>query len=63
RRELKLSVQEGSRYIGVLAAYRNLPDTNWRFVIPLDEKGRNQMRLHLDADGIRDLDIDGRERN
>lgn len=63
RRELKLSVQEGSRYIGVLAAYRNLPETSWRFIIPLDEKGRNEMRLHLDADGIRNLDADGRERD
>lgn len=52
RRELKLTVQEGSRYIAVLAAYRNLPDTNWRFIIPLEEKRQNNLSLRLDAEGI-----------
>jgi type VI secretion system protein VasD len=31
--ELKLSVEEGSRYVGVLAAYRDLPETKWRYTV------------------------------
>ena len=55
-RELKVSVQQGSRYVGVLAAYRDLPEANWRYVIAIDEQRRNQARLHLDERGIRNLD-------
>ncbi|WP_028239104.1 type VI secretion system lipoprotein TssJ [Stutzerimonas azotifigens] len=55
QRTLKLHVQEGSRYVGVLAAYRDLPETNWRLVIPLVHRARNQSRLGLDEHGIRDF--------
>src|SRR5690606_42014295 len=55
RRELKLFVREGSHYVGVLAAYRDLPETAWRFVIPLREKAKNRVDLSLDEHGIRDL--------
>ena len=57
-RELKLSVGEGSRYVGVLAAYRDLPEANWRYVIAIDEQQRNQARLRLDERGIRNLDAE-----
>ncbi|WP_415055504.1 type VI secretion system lipoprotein TssJ [Halopseudomonas sp.] len=63
KRELKLAVQEGSRYVAVLAAYRNLPDTNWRFIIPLEEKGLNQIKLRLDAEGIRELNSDDKDKD
>ena len=53
-RELKLSVQADSRYVGVLAAYRDLPEAQWRFVIPLEAAARNRSQLSLDARGIRD---------
>jgi type VI secretion system protein VasD len=55
QRDMKLSVQPGSRYVGVLAAYRDLPEASWRFVIPLAEKQRTQIALRLDDRGIRDL--------
>lgn len=29
--DLKLSVEPGSRYVAVLAAYRDLPQTQWRY--------------------------------
>lgn len=58
RRELKLSVQPGSRYVGVLAAYRDLPEAEWRFVIPLEEEAINRSELGLDEHGIRDLAAD-----
>ncbi|PTS84844.1 type VI secretion system lipoprotein TssJ [Pseudomonas sp. HMWF032] len=56
QREMKLSVQPGSRYVGVLAAYRDLPESNWRVVIPLQEKERNSSVLTLDALGIKTQD-------
>ncbi|WP_079203938.1 type VI secretion system lipoprotein TssJ [Pseudomonas sp. CC6-YY-74] len=56
QRELKLFVQPGSRYVGVLAAYRDLPESNWRFVIPLQEQQRNSSVLTLDALGIKAQD-------
>ncbi|QLC73188.1 type VI secretion system lipoprotein TssJ [Pseudomonas sp. LPB0260] len=55
-RRLRLSVQDGSRYVGVLAAYRDLPETSWRYVIPLQAQARNQIALTLDAQGIQALD-------
>ena len=53
---LKVYVQPGSRYVGVLAAYRDLQETRWRQVIPLRERDRHQVRLHLDEQGVRRLD-------
>jgi type VI secretion system protein VasD len=58
---MKLSVQEGSRYVGVLAAYRDLPESNWRVVIPLQEQARNSSELVLDAQGIKALDDNAKE--
>lgn len=60
-RQLKVSVQEGSRYVGVLAAYRDLPEANWRYVIAIDEQQRNAANLSLDELGIRNLDADEQE--
>ncbi|WP_313517858.1 type VI secretion system lipoprotein TssJ [Pseudomonas sp.] len=53
-RQLKLSLQEGSRYVGVLAAYRDLPETSWRFVIALQPQERREITLLLDERGIHD---------
>ncbi|HTN29630.1 MAG TPA: type VI secretion system lipoprotein TssJ [Pseudomonas sp.] len=55
-RALKLHVQPGSRYVGVLAAYRDLQETRWRQVIPLEEQALHKVRLHLDDQGVRRLD-------
>ncbi len=63
QREMKLSVQPGSRYVGVLAAYRDLPESNWRVVIPLQEKERNSSVLTLDAQGIKTQDDADKEGN
>ena len=56
QRDLKLFVQEGSRYVGVLAAYRDLPESSWRFVIPLQHKAQNRIELNLDEHGIKAID-------
>lgn len=56
KRQLKLSVQPDSRYVGVFAAYRDLPESSWRYVIGLQPEALNQAALQLDAQGIRALD-------
>ncbi len=61
QREMKLSLQPGSRYVGVLAAYRDLPESNWRVVIPLKEQERNSSVLTLDALGIKAQDDASKE--
>src|SRR5690606_24652797 len=53
---VKVHVQPGSRYVGVLPAYRDLQETRWRQVIVLSEGGRHPVRLHLDEQGVRRLD-------
>ena len=51
--ELKLSVEEGSRYVGVLAAYRDLSDTRWRYTLQVTPLGTTDVDLTLDQNGIR----------
>ncbi|MFS2159545.1 type VI secretion system lipoprotein TssJ [Pseudomonas sp. Pseusp122] len=51
--ELKLSVEEGSRYVGVLAAYRSLPDSKWRHTLKVTQDGVTEANLTLDQSGIR----------
>lgn len=51
-RELKLSVNEGSRYVGVLAAYRDLPETRWRYVVTLAPVQLTRSTLRLEQNGI-----------
>lgn len=51
--ELKLSVEKGSRYVGVLAAYRDLPDTKWRYTVQVVPLEVTEADLTLDQAGIR----------
>ena len=51
--ELKLSVEEGSLYVGVLAAYRDLPDTKWRYTLQVAPVEVTDVDLTLDQSGIR----------
>ncbi|TBU76588.1 type VI secretion system lipoprotein TssJ [Pseudomonas daroniae] len=51
--ELKLSVEEGSRYVGVLAAYRDLPETKWRYTLQVAPLQITDADLTLDQSGIR----------
>lgn len=51
--ELKLRVEEGSRYVGILAAYRNLPETKWRHMIRVTAGEVTEADLTLDKAGIR----------
>lgn len=56
QRDLKVYVQDGSRYVGVLAAYRDLPESDWRFVIPIRQRAQNRIELRLDERGIQPVD-------
>ena len=49
---LKLSVEPGSRYVGVLAAYRDLPQSQWRYVVPVTALELTEAHLLLDQTGI-----------
>ena len=51
--EMKLSVEEGSRYVGVLAAYRDLPETKWRYTVQVTPVEVTNADLTLDQAGIR----------
>lgn len=51
--DLKLSVEEGSRYVGVLAAYRDLPETSWRYTVQATPAQVTEADITLDQFGIR----------
>ena len=51
--ELRLSVGEGSLYVGVLAAYRDLADTQWRYTLQVAPVHVTDADLTLDQSGIR----------
>ena len=50
---LKLSVQPHSRYVGVLAAYRDLPHVQWRLVLPVVPGQLTRADIVLDQTGLR----------
>ena len=50
---LKLSIEPSSRYVGVLAAYRDLPHVQWRVMLHVPQRQLTRARLVLDHTGIR----------
>ena len=50
--ELRLGIVGGGRYVGVLAAYRDLPQTRWRYTLPLAAARVTEVNLTLDQEGI-----------
>lgn len=53
RLELKLSLAPQSRYVGVLAAYRDLPHVQWRLVLAVTPAQLTRADVVLDQAGIR----------
>lgn len=53
RVQLRLSVEEGSRYVGLIAAYRDLSYAQWRYTVALVPAAANRVDLTLEQDGIR----------
>lgn len=51
-RDLKYALKPEAGYVGILAAYRQLDKVNWRLVLPLDSKQKNQVTVLLNSRGI-----------
>jgi len=51
--EMKLKGEEGSLYVGALAAYRDFPDTQWRHTVQITPLEVTEVDLTLDQTGIR----------
>ncbi|MBC3363631.1 type VI secretion system lipoprotein TssJ [Pseudomonas sp. SWRI154] len=49
---LRLDIAGGGRYVGVLAAYRDLPQAQWRYTLPVAAVRVTEVSLVLDQDGI-----------
>lgn len=63
--DLKLTVAGTSRYVGVMAAYRDITETRWRYVITVQPEKNTRTHLILDQNGIHDAaqpfaDVDDR---
>lgn len=58
--DLKLTVGNGNRYVGVLAAYRDLPETQWRYTVQVVPMGLTKVNLKLDDLGIHNIDADAK---
>lgn len=53
RLALKLRLEPKTRFLGVLAAYRDLPHVQWRLVVPVTPQQLTRADLLLDQSGIR----------
>lgn len=58
--DLKLTVGNSNRYIGVLAAYRDLPETQWRYTVQVVPLAITKVNLALDDQGIHDVDAEAK---
>ncbi|MEL0167070.1 MAG: type VI secretion system lipoprotein TssJ [Pseudomonadaceae bacterium] len=52
RRTLKLAMQPQTRYLGLIASYRDLPNTRWRITLNLQQRARNSAQVQLGIDGL-----------
>ncbi|CAH0129018.1 type VI secretion system lipoprotein TssJ [Pseudomonas brassicacearum] len=50
--ELRLGITGDGRYVGILAAYRDLPHARWRYTLPVAATQLTEANLTLDQDGI-----------
>lgn len=50
--DLYLTVKPGSKYVGVIGAYRQLHGDNWRYLLPLTPGKHNTIELGLTRDQI-----------
>lgn len=50
--DLKFALKPESNYVGILAAYRQMDKANWRLVLPLQLKDKNQITVLLNRRGI-----------
>ena len=50
--DLKFALKPESNFVGILAAYRQLDKANWRLVLPLTLRDKNQLTVLLNRRGI-----------
>ncbi|WP_458131285.1 type VI secretion system lipoprotein TssJ [Pseudomonas sp. R3-41] len=50
--ELRLGITGDGRYVGLLAAYRDLPHARWRYTLPVAAAQLTEASLTLDQEGI-----------
>lgn len=62
-RELKLSANPESRYLGVIVAYRDLTESEWRTTIALKAKRINSIVLELEENGLVKSAISARKKD
>lgn len=63
KHELNLLTTPAGGYLGVLAAYRNLPEAHWQVVIPLRVGELNEVSLQVDELRIRREEHSAQTRN
>ena len=52
QRQFKIAAGPEARHLGLIAAYRDLPNTRWRIRLDVQPGARNQFTLALDEHGI-----------
>ncbi len=52
QRHFKIAAGAEARHLGLIAAYRDLPNTRWRIRLDVQPGARNQFTLALDEHGI-----------
>lgn len=54
--EIRAALSEQTNYLGVMAAYRVIERSNWRYVMPVSLRQKNAKTLIFQAQGIVDKD-------
>ncbi len=50
--DLRFALQPESSFVAILAAYRQMDKVNWRLVLPIQLKEKNQLTVLLNSRGI-----------
>ena len=50
--DIKFALKPGSKYIAILAAYRQLDKSAWRMVLPVQLKSKNNMTVLFGRQGV-----------
>lgn len=52
RLTLKQPLSENTRYLGIVAAYRNIEDASWNALIEVSPENKNNILLFLESQGL-----------
>ncbi|MBV1921387.1 MAG: type VI secretion system lipoprotein TssJ [Pseudomonadales bacterium] len=50
--DIKFALKPDTRYIAILAAYRQLDESSWRMVLPVQLKSKNNMTVLFGRQGV-----------